>query len=505
MNKTRIAPLSKSQYLRGLQCHKSLWLLKKKKIKPRPPDEFLQAIFDEGTRVGEEAQKLFPGGKLIEFEGSSFEEKINKTKEYLASGESTIYEATFKFNDILVMVDILNKGKSGWNFYEVKSATDVYKDQSLNVKDVYVKDVAIQYYVLKGSGLDIASAFLVHIDNKYVRKGPLEVNKLFAKRELTDEVVEMQQEVIGELGALRKTLSRNEPKIDIGVHCDNPYECDFKGHCWPEEILNGYSIFNISGLNSSKKFELYQSGVIKLADVPDDFPLSDNQRLQVETELSGNEMIDQEQIKNFLNDLSYPLYFLDFETFNQAIPQWDGLRPYQNVPFQYSIHCIEREGKDPFHSEFLAEEDSDPRISLAERLIGHIPKGVCVLAYNCSFEKGVIRYLAEQFPDYSKHLMDIHDNLLDLMVPFQKKYYYKKEMKGRYSIKTVLPALIGDSPYSKMEINEGMKASNNYKNLASIQDSKKKEKIKRDLKIYCKQDTQSMIDILGRLMVVVAK
>ena len=183
------------------------------------------------------------------------------------------------------MVDILNKGKNGWDFYEVKSATDIYKDPLLNVKDVYVKDVAIQYYVLKGSGLDIASAFLVHIDNKYVRKGPLEVNKLFAKRELTDEVVEMQQEVIGELGAIRKTLGGNEPAIDIGVHCDKPYECDFKAHCWPEEILNGYSIFNISGLSSSKKFELYKSGVIKLVDVPDDFPLSDNQRFQVETEL----------------------------------------------------------------------------------------------------------------------------------------------------------------------------------------------------------------------------
>jgi hypothetical protein len=501
----RIAPLSKSQYIRGLQCHKSLWLLKGKKIKPKAPDEFLQAIFDEGTKVGEEAQKLFPGGKLIEFEGNTFDEKIAKTKEWLASGESIIYEATFKFDDILVMVDILTKGRNGWKFYEVKSASDVYKNKSTKVKDVYVNDLAIQYYVLKGSGLDIASAFLVHIDNKYVHQGSLEVNKLFAKRELTDEVVEMQREVIEELGAIRKTLGGNEPAIDIGVHCDNPYECNFKDHCWPDEIINGYSIFNISGLNSSKKFELYQSGIIKLEDVPDDFPLSDNQRLQVETELNGNEIVDQEQIKNFLNDLSYPLYFLDFETFMQAIPQWDGLRPYQNVPFQYSIHCIEREGEDPSHSEFLAEENSDPRRSLAERLIGHIPKGVCVLAYNRSFEKGVIRYLAEQFPDYSKHLMDIHDNLLDLMVPFQKKYYYKKEMKGRYSIKTVLPALFSDSPYSKMEINEGMKASNNYKNLASIQDSKKKEKIKRDLKIYCKQDTQSMIDILGRLMAVVAK
>ena len=497
--------LSKSKYLRGIQCYKSLWLTKKGKIKPKTPSKSLQVIFDEGTRVGEEAQKLFPGGKLIKYKGSTFDEKIAKTKEWLASGESIIYEATFKFDDILVMVDILNKGKNGWDFYEVKSATDIYKDQLLNVKDVYVKDVAIQYYVLKGSGLDISSAFLVHINNQYVRQGPLEVDKLFSFADLTETAIEAQNEVVDELGTIREVLNEGEPEIEIGVHCDKPYECDFKAHCWPEEILNGYSIFNISGLSSSKKFELYKSGVIKLVDVPDDFPLSDNQRFQVETELSGEEIIEQEQIKNFLNDLHYPLYFLDFETFMQAVPQWDGLRPYQNVPFQYSIHCIEREGADPSHSEFLAEENSDPRRSLADKLVGDIPKGVCVLAYNYSFEKGVVRDLAEQFPDCSDHLMDIHDNLLDLMVPFQKKYYYKKEMKGRYSIKAVLPALISDSPYSKMEINEGMKASNNYKNLSSIQDSNEREKIKKGLKIYCKQDTQSMVDILGCLKAVIAK
>ena len=497
--------LSKSQYLRGLQCHKSLWLLKENKIKPKAPSESLQVIFDEGTRVGEEAQKLFPGGKLIEFEGSTFDEKIAKTKEWLASGESTIYEATFKFDDILVMVDILTKGRHGWEFYEVKSASDVYKNKSTKVKDVYVNDVAIQYYVLKGSGLDIASVFLVHIDNQYVRQGPLEADKFFSIVDLTEEVVDNQIEVNGQLEVMRDVLCRDEPEIKIGVHCDKPYECDFKSHCWPDEILNGYSVFDISGLISSRKFELYESGVTKVEDVPETFPLSDNQRLQVETELNGKERIDRKQINKFLNDLYYPLCFLDFETFTQAVPQWDGLRPHQKIPFQYSIHCIEREGEDPSHLEFLAEENSDPRRSLVDKLVGDIPKGACVLAYNCGFEKGIIRDLAEQFSDCSGHLMDIHDNTLDLMVPFQKKYYYKKEMKGRYSIKSVLPVLINDSPYFKMEINEGMQASNNYKSLSSIKDLAKREEIKKNLKIYCKQDTQSMVDVLECLKAVVAK
>ena len=155
--------------------------------------------------------------------------------------------------------------------------------------------------------------------------------------------------------------------------------------------------------------------------------------------------------------------------------------------------------------EFLAEENSDPRRSIADRLVGDIPKGACILVYNCSFEKGVIQGLAKQFPDYSDHLMKIHDNVMDLMVPFQKKHYYKKEMKGRYSIKAVLPALTRDSSYSKMGINEGMEASNNYKNLSSITSLVEKEKIKEDLKVYCKQDTQSMIEVLEFLKSVVLR
>ena len=488
--------LSKSKYLRGLQCHKSLWLLKEDKIKPKAPSESLQIIFDEGTRVGEQAQKLFPDGKLIEFEGSTFDEKIAKTKEWLASGESTIYEATFKFDDILVMVDILTKDKNGWNFYEVKSASDVYKNKSTKIKDVYINDLAIQYYVLKGSGLDISSAFLVHINNQYVRQGSLEIDKLFSIVDLTEEVVDNQIEVNGQLEVMRDVLCGDEPEIKIGVHCDKPYECDFKFHCWPDEILNGYSVFDISRLSSSKSFELYESGITKVEDVPETFPLSDNQRLQVETELSGKEIIDVAQINKFLKDLYYPLYFLDFETFTQAIPEWDNLRPYQKIPFQYSIHYIELEGVDAAHFEFLAEENSDPRRSIADRLVGDIPKRACVLTYNCSFEKGVIQDLAKQFPDYSDHLMNIYDNVMDLMVPFQKKHYYKKEMKGRSSIKAVLPALTSDFSYLKMGINEGMEASKNYKNLPSIKDSVIREKIKEDLKVYCKQDTQSMVDLL---------
>ena len=489
--------LSKSQFTRGLQCHKSLWLLKDGTIKPKAPSESQQTIFDEGTRVGEEAQKLFPGGKGIKFKGSTFDERIELTKKYIASGITTIYEATFKFDDILVMVDILHQGGNGWEFYEVKSASDVYrKKKAGGVKSVFLNDLAIQYYVLKGSGLDILSASLIHINSKYVRDGALEIDQLFSIADLTETVIGGQNDVSQELSKIRKALNNDQPEIEIGIQCNKPYECDFKNHCWPDEILKGYSVFNVSGLNVSKKFELYASGIIEVKDIPNGFPLSDNQKLQVQVERNGNTLIDQKEIKKFLGQLYYPIYFLDFETFQQAIPEWDGISPYQQIPFQYSIHYIEEDGGELFHKDFLAKEGSDPRKNLTEKLVQDIPEGVCVIAYNSGFEKSVIQKLAELLPDYSEHLMDIHKNALDLMLPFQKKHYYTREMQGSHSIKKILPALVPDSSYDGMEIADGRQASSRYAELSFVDCSIEKEKIRCDLLKYCKQDTQSMVDVL---------
>jgi hypothetical protein len=235
--------------------------------------------------VGEEAQKLFPGGKGIKFKESTFDERIELTKKYIASGVSTIYEAMFKFDDIWVIVDILHQGGNGWEFYEVKSASDVYrKNKAGGVKSVFLNDLAIQYYVLKGSGLDILSASLIHINSKYVRDGALEIDQLFSVFDLTEIVVDSQNDVSKELSKIRKSLNDDQPEIGIGIHCNKPYQCDFKTHCWPDEILKGYSVFNISGLKVSKKFELYASGVIEVKDIPNNFLHTDSQKLQVEVE-----------------------------------------------------------------------------------------------------------------------------------------------------------------------------------------------------------------------------
>jgi len=481
--------LSKSQFIRGLQCHKSLWLYKNRPDLREEPDASMQALFNEGTRVGELAQELFPGGETIIFERSKFEENIKKTKDLIESGVKTIYEATFKYDNVLVMVDILNKGRGGWEIYEVKSST--------SVKSVHEEDVAVQYYVLSGSGMKVKSAALVHINNQYARKGDIDVKQLFTINDLTKDTKDKQEFVKKELKKIRKALKKDEPKIDIGPHCSDPYDCEFQGHCW--QHIPDSSIFDISRLGWDKKWALYDDGIIKFEDLPKNYWLNSKQSIQVEAELTGKDFIDKEAIKEFLATLHYPLYFLDFETINPAIPPFDGIRPYQKIPFQYSIHYQKRKGGKVYHKEFLAEEGTDPRKLLAQGLAEIIPAGSCVLAYKMSFEQGVILELCNQFPKFKKKLMAIHDSILDLMIPFQNKAMYKKEMNGSYSIKVVLPALVPELNYANMEINQGGQASSTYATLYLIEDKKEREKIRKDLLDYCKLDTLAMVKILDKL------
>ena len=481
--------LSKSQFIRGLQCHKSLWLYKNQPNLRKEPDAGLQALFDEGSYVGELAQRLFPGGETVLFEEGTFEEKITKTKNLIESGVKTIYEATFKYDDVLVMVDILNKGRGGWEIYEVKSST--------GVKAVHEEDVAIQYYVLSGSGIKVKKASLVHINNQYARKGDIDVKQLFTIDDLTKATKVKQDFVKAELAKIRKALKKGEPEIDIGPHCSDPYDCEFQGHCW--QHIPDSSIFDISRLAGEKKWALYNDGIIKFEDLPENYKLNSKQSIQVEAELTGKDFIDKEAIKEFISTIHYPLFFLDFETFNPAVPPFDGIRPYQKIPFQYSIHYQKRKGGKVYHEEFLAEEGTDPRKMLAQGLAEIIPAGSCVLAYNRGFEKGVIRELSDQFPKLKKKLVAIHDSILDLMTPFQNKAIYKKEMNGSYSIKAVLPALVPELSYADMEINQGGQASSIYATLHLVEDKIARKKIRNDLLEYCKLDTLAMVRILKRL------
>ncbi|MCV3356036.1 DUF2779 domain-containing protein [Campylobacter sp. RKI_CA19_01122] len=484
---------SKSRYTRGTQCAKSLWL-KTYKDEVLSTPENTSDKFKTGNKVGELACELFPNGVKIEFEGGSFDEKYEQTKKLLENNQEVIYEATFCYDGILIMIDILQNTKDGLIINEVKSST--------SLKDVYIDDCALQYYVLSNLNYKIKQVNLIHLNNEYYRGDFLDINQLFKFNDITDKVIQNQEEVRKNLKYFEEILSKNEePNIDIGTHCFDPYECDGYEYCWVKQrnLCENENVFNISRLNANKKFEPYQKNIINFKDIKDPSIFNENQQIQIKASLNKEIYINKENIKKFLDTLTYPVYHLDFETFMQAIPEYKGIRPYMQIPFQYSLHIDYKDKLE--HKEFLSECGIDPRYELVRNLINDIPKDVCVLSYNASFEKGVIRNLALAFPKFCEHLLNIEKNIKDLMIPFQNKDYYHYKMQGSYSIKKVLPALIPDMEQAYKNLNlihNGNEAMQSFEAMQNMSENERKSYCQALLE-YCKLDTLAMVKILKHL------
>jgi hypothetical protein len=483
--------LSKSSYIKGLQCEKHLYLYKYHYNEMDELSEMQKAIFKRGTNVGELAQQLFPGGEIAaEGEPPDYEKALKKTKELIAGNAKVIYEAAIMFNDVLSIADIFVMEKGGAKVYEVKSST--------SISETYLNDAALQYYVISGQGIRVKDFSIIYINNQYIRKGDLNLEELFTTESVLELILPMQKSVKENINRLKKViLNKKMPGIDIGEHCYKPYTCGFFNYC--RKHIPDVSIFDFSGMHLAKKYELYRNGIIRLDDVPEDFPLNKNNKLQLDVFKSGKPLIDGNAINNFISDLHYPLYFMDFETFQPAVPLFDNSKPYQQIPFQYSVFLKKNKNSEAGHFEFLAEPGIDPRKKFTEDLL-KVTKGKGdVLVYNKTFEITRLNEIARDFPEYADEIEKLVSRIKDLMIPFQKKYYYAPEMKGSYSIKAVLPALVPELSYDELEINEGGLASIAYESLQTETDLMFIAEIKQQLLEYCKLDTLGMVRILEKL------
>jgi len=480
--------LTKSKYLAGLQCPKLIWttLNDPDKIPPISPDT--QFIFDQGHEVGDFAKKLYPTGIDIPYKGSK--QSIAQTKKLLAQRKS-LFEASIATDKIYARVDILNPVKKDqWDIIEVKSAT--------KVKDVNILDVAFQKYCCAQSGLSVRNCYLMHINNTYVRQGEVNPQELFTVEDISDQVDDVFGEVPVNIDAIFKAIkSKNCPDVDIGPHCLQPYECSLKGHCW--SFLPERSVFNLYWLGTQKKFDLLKRGIKTIEKIPDDVELSDKQIIQKSCVQKKSAHVDQDGIKSFLEDLHYPLYYLDFETFSPAIPIFDGMRPYQRIPFQYSLHVVKCEGAPVEHYSFLADGQSDPRKGFLSSLKEVIGTKGSVIAYCAGFEKGVLDELAAGFPQEADWIHNCLGRVQDLIIPFKDFHYYHPDQNGSASLKRVLPALTGKG-YEGMNISEGNEASRIFtEKLFNCRCDGDTKKIRKDLEDYCKLDTQAMVDIVDKL------
>lgn len=491
---------SKSKYCGLWQCPKIAWLKKYK------PDEFvfddaLKSRMENGNEVGDLAMGLF--GEYTEV--TAYKENgeidialmIQKTKECMQNGTPVICEASFEYNGLYCAVDILKKVDGGYEIYEVKSST--HEDSY-----IYIVDISYQKYVLEKCGVTITKTYVVNINSEYIFDGTLNLNEFFKITDVTKLVNDEQTKVEAQIEKAEELLSsETEPPIDISESCQNPYKCGFWQYC--TKHLPNPSVFDLYRTNFSKKLDYYKQGIISFEDLErTGWFLGHNQDKQIKFALHNYEpYIDKKGIKSFLDKLTYPLYFLDFETMQPVIPKFAGTKPYQQIPFQYSLHIIKYEGGPLIHKEFLAKSGEDPRRAIAESLCENIPIGACVIAYNMSFEKGRITELSDTFPDLYRHLRGITLNMQDLIEPFRNGYYYQKEIGGSFSIKSVLPAMFPNDPdldYHNLKgVHNGGEAMSLFPKIKDL--PKEEQQVARhNLLKYCELDTLAMVKIWQELV-----
>lgn len=493
---------SKSKYCQVWQCPKNLWL---NKYRPelKPVDAALQARFDGGNVVGDMAMGLF--GDYVEVtahkpDGSLDLNRMKElTKQCIANGVENICEASFDYNGLYCAVDILRKTADGYAIYEVKSST--------HASHIYAVDVSYQKYVLEHCGINITGTYLICIDSNYVRGEEIDIHKFFQIIDISAEVNDEFQNVPSLLKKAEAIYAmKEEPQKDIGLHCRDPYDCAFWGHC--TKHLPKPNVFGLYRIQFKPALKYYYEGKTSYEQLLYDTKIKNEKWIiqMLHATETREPYIFKKGIEDFLDNLSYPLYFLDFETMQLTIPEFPGTHPYQQIPFQYSLHYIEHEGGELKHKEFLAESGVDPRRSIAESLCENIPMGVCVTAYNKGFECSRLKELAESFPDLADHLMNIRENIVDLLKPFQSGHYYTRDMGGSFSIKSVLPALFPNDhelDYHNLEdIHNGTEAMTIFPHIKDMEPDEA-ARTRHNLLKYCELDTYAMVKVWEKLREVV--
>ncbi|MCX6641117.1 MAG: DUF2779 domain-containing protein [bacterium] len=474
--------LSKSRYLSGLQCAKRLWIeIHQPELLPKiEPSQ--QKIFDQGTEVGKLARERFPGGVLIGADHQHISDALSQTDAAIAGGAEILFEAAFTSNQTFVRPDIIRKiGSDRWEIIEVKSSTQV-KPENLH-------DVAIQTYTVQGAGLNVVKSTLMHLNTECVYP---DLSNLFTLSDITDEVAALLPVIPQNVAAFRMILlADTEPDVPIGSHCSSPYGCPLMDQCWA--WLPEPSIFNIPGLKWTKKDDLLLRGLLELEQLPDDFKLNDAQDRYIRSYLTQSPVIDWEAIREILSSLQYPLYFLDFETDNPAVPRLDGMHPYGQFPFQFSCHILQENGE-LAHAEYLHLTTSDPRADLCQALLKTLGDKGTIVAYNSAFEISRLKNLATWFPQYQPRIDGIIRRMWDQLIIF-RQYYSDYRFGGSNSIKNVLPVLIPSMNYQDLEVGEGGAAQIAWNEMIRLPDSPEKDKLIGDLKTYCGQDTLAMVEI----------
>jgi predicted RecB family nuclease len=481
--------ITKSKFLAGVQCLKRLHFMAHKPELAAQPDEASQSIIEQGREVGLLAQQMIPGGVTVE--GRNREETIRMTRELIANpAVSSIFEGAFEHQDVFVRVDILQRHKDQrWRLIEVKSTT--------SVKDHHLADVAIQHRVVTGSGVDLVESCLAHVNRDYIYQGgPIDVHRFFKVENLTQQVEKLQPELTIQIQTEFRVLAMPEaPNISAGRYCSDPFTCEFFVHCNPP--LPDDHILRLPRIHANAVAKLVALGIQSIHDIPESYPLTERVRRAC-TSVQGREAWYGPEITEELGKLKYPLYFADFETVNPAVPRFAGMRPYDQLTFQWSVHVQRQPGAAPEHFEFLATDKSDPRPAFVSALCDVLGDRGSIVVYSQQFESQRLSELASWLPGFSARIKKIQDRLWDLL-PIVRDHVYHPAF-GSFSLKSVLPALVPEMTYDGMEVGDGQAAGLAWGSfIGGDCDEAERERTKKALLDYCGQDTLAMARILATL------
>ncbi|MCC6455127.1 MAG: DUF2779 domain-containing protein [Caldilineaceae bacterium] len=467
---------------------KRLWIEERAPEKLGAASSTQSQLFLQGSEVGRLARTRFPTGKLIVGLGKA---ALTATQAALAAGETCLFEAAFVHDDLFVRCDILWRRPDGaWTLVEVKSTT--------GVKAHHLHDLAVQQWVLAGQGIEVAAVQVMHVNNSTCVYPHLE--SLFVTMDVTKGVARLLRRVPKIARGLRRQVAQSTmPDVEIGTHCFTPFPCPARRYCW--QHVPPHSIFTIPRISPRNLTALLQLGILRVQEIPADFSLSAPQWAYIGRVISGRAEIAHDRIRERLSALHYPIYFLDFETYAYAVPRFQGMRPYQQLPFQYSLHVLEADGT-LRHVEYLHMTPNDPRAALALRLAQDIGPVGSVVVYNARFERGVLHELARLLPREEAALRGMIGRLWDQLDVFRNDYL-DPAFEGSNSIKRVLPVLAPELSYDDLAVQRGDQAQAVWRALLQTKDRARREELAANLRAYCHRDTLAMVAIhqaLGRLL-----
>lgn len=479
--------LSKSKIISFRQCPKRLWL-EVHRPELKEDSAATEAVYRVGNQVGEVAKQIYaPDGHATEIDAQrdGYDVALPQSAELLAQPNQVLFEAGLKSEGLLAFADVMLPQVDGWNMVEVKSST--------SVKDYHREDAAVQTLMAARAGVKLHSVALACVDNAWVYPGGGDYRGLLKETDLTEESLALQEEVGQWVQEAHRVADlEEEPDIATGPQCTDPFVCGFCNYCSSNEPQPEHPLTWLPRLQRKKRERLQEQGIEEIGDVPD-ADLNAQQRRVKHCTINNEVHLDREEARAALPSTDGPALFLDFETSNFAVPVWVGTRPYQQVPFQYSLHLRDEDGA-MTHRSFLELSGENPSRPLAEALVTDCGADGPIFVYNAGFERGVIRSLAAEFPELAPALQAISDRIFDLL-PVTRSHYYHPDQQGSWSIKAVLPTIGGDLSYSELEgVADGSQAIEAFAeaiNPSTTQE--RKDEIRAQLEEYCRLDTLAMV------------